>query len=177
MPDIAMHLLDIVYNSIRALAKMITIRIHDSEKENMIEIIVEDDGCGMDEETIQHVMDPFFTTRTTRKVGLGVPLFKEGVLATGGTFDISSTVGKGTMIKACYIKNHWDTPPLGDLAETLATLIQANDQIDYLFTYTSDTHQFCLDTKEIKAILDGVKINEPEIILWLKDYIKEGLSQ
>ena len=106
MPDIAMHLLDIVYNSIRALAKMITIRIHDSEKENMIEIIVEDDGCGMDEETIQHVMDPFFTTRTTRKVGLGVPLFKEGVLATGGTFDISSTVGKGTMIKACYIKNH-----------------------------------------------------------------------
>ena len=108
---------------------------------------------------------------------MGVPLFKEGVLATGGTFDIRSAVNKGTTIKGCYVKQHWDTPPLGDLAETLATLIQANDQIDYLFTYTSDTHQFCLDTKEIKAILEGVKINEPEIILWLKDYIKEGLSQ
>lgn len=177
MPDIAMHLLDIVYNSIRAFASLITIRIYDSEKENTIEISVEDNGCGMDEETIEKVMDPFFTTRTTRKVGLGVPLFKEGLLATGGSFDIHSKINVGTTIKGNYIKNHWDTPPLGDLPETLVTLIQANEKIDYLFTYTTDSHQFCLDTKEIKDILDGVKINEPEIILWLKDYIKEGLSQ
>lgn len=177
MPDIAMHLLDIAYNSIRALAKMIKITIHDSEKENHIEISVEDDGCGMDEEMTKNVVDPFFTTRTTRKVGLGIPLFKEGALATGGDFKITSKVGVGTITQASYVKNHWDTPPLGDLAETLVTLIQADDQIDFLFTYVSDNHQFCLDTKEIKVILDGVKINEPDIILWLKDYIKEGLNE
>lgn len=177
MPDIAMHILDIAYNSIRALASLITIKISDHLQNNEVKVEIIDNGSGMDEETIEHVMDPFFTTRTTRKVGLGVPLFKEGALATGGSFNIDSTVGKGTCISASYIKDHLDTPPLGDLAETLVTLIQADDKIDFYFIYESDHKEFILDTKEIKALLEGVKINEPEIILWLKDYIKEGLSQ
>ena len=176
MPDIAMHLLDIVYNSIRALAKNIKITIEDLKKENKIEIIIEDDGKGMDEKTIQQVIDPFFTTRTTRHVGLGVPLFKAGVEATGGSFKITSKVDKGTIIHAIYIKDHIDTPPLGNLAETLVTLIQADENIDYYFQYKNDDHEFIFDTKQIKEILENVKINDPEIILWLKDYIKEGVN-
>lgn len=176
MPDIAMHILDIAYNSICALASLIKITLIDSDKENKIEVIIEDDGCGMEEEMVLRIQDPFFTTRTTRKVGLGVPLFKEGALATGGKFEIKSILNKGTSTHAIYVKDHIDTLPIGDMAETLVTLIQANDKIDYLFEYQRDDHQFVLDTKQIKEILEDVKINEPEIILWLKDYIKEGLS-
>lgn len=177
MQDIAMHILDIAYNSIRALATNIKIRIDDLKSKNIIQIEIEDNGKGMDKETLSHVTDPFYTTRTTRKVGLGVPLFKEGAIMTGGNFEIQSIVGKGTKISATYVKDHLDTPPLGDLAETLVTLIQADDTIDYYFVYRNDDKEFILDTKEIKNILEDVKINEPEIILWLKDYIKEGLTQ
>ncbi len=177
MPDIAMHLLDIVFNSIRAKAKCIKIFIKDSLKENKIICRVEDDGCGMDEETITAVQNPFYTTRTTRDVGLGVPLFKEGAIQTGGTFKLTSTLNKGTIIEASYIKNNIDCPSLGDLTETFVTLIQADENIEYEIIYEWDEGSFRLDTIKIKEILDGVPINEPDIILWLKDYIKEGIRR
>lgn len=177
MQEIAMNILDIVYNSIRAKAKLIKILIFDSIKENVIDIEIDDDGCGMDEETVKKVINPFYTTRTTRSVGLGVPLFKENVEATGGSFSIDSRLNEGTEIKGSFVKNHLDTPPMGDIVETILTLIQADENIDYLFEYKTDTNDFILDTKEVKKILDGVKINEPDVLMWLKDYIKEGLSK
>ncbi len=177
MQEIAMTILDIVYNSIRAKASLIKILIKDSIKDNVIDILVEDDGCGMDEEAIRHVIDPFYTTRTTRKVGLGVPLFKQMVEDTGGQFHIESKVGIGTKIQGCFVKNHLDTPPMGDIIETMMTLLQADESIDYYFEYTTDENSFIFDTKQIKEVLDGVKINEPEILLWLKNYMKEGLNQ
>ncbi|MBS5114293.1 MAG: sensor histidine kinase [Erysipelotrichaceae bacterium] len=176
MKDIAMHILDIAYNSIRALSSLITINIVDSMIQNKIEITIQDNGKGMSEETLKQVINPFYTTRTTRRIGLGIPLFKEGVEMTGGKFKITSQLNEGTTTYGCYVKNHLDTPPMGDLCETIITLIQANANIDYLITYQNDKTSFCLDTKEIKKILDGISINEPEIILWLKDYIKEGMS-
>lgn len=176
MPDLAMHLLDIVYNSIRAGAHWIYITIIDSKKDDVLSCEVKDDGCGMDEAMVENVQSPFYTTRTTRDVGLGIPLFKEGALATQGSFQLTSKVGEGTTIYASYVRSHLDCPVLGDLAETLATLIQADATIEYHFTYTNDEGVFVLDTKEIKEILDGVPINEPDIIIWLKDYIREGVK-
>lgn len=176
MPDIAMHLLDIVFNSIRAKAKNIIIYIMESELKDQIICRVEDDGCGMDSQTVENVQSPFFTTRTTRNVGLGVPLFKEGALQTGGTFRLESEVGKGTVIETTYVKSHLDCPAMGNLPETIATLVQADATIEYHIDIVYDNHTFTFDTKEIKEILDGVPIDEPDIILWLKDYIKEGIG-
>jgi len=175
--DLAMHLLDIVYNSIRAKASLIKIFFKDSQKDDEIILRVEDDGIGMDKETVEKVQDPFYTTRTTRDVGLGIPLLKEGALSCEGSFQLQSQENIGTMIEAKYLKSHLDTPPIGDLSETLVTLIQANENIDYLFHFETDDLSFDFDTKEIKELLDGVSIVEPDIIIWLKSYIKEGIGQ
>lgn len=177
MPDIAMHLLDIVFNSIRAEASLIKIYLKDSIKDNLLICRVEDNGKGMDERTVEDVQSPFFTTRTTRDVGLGIPLFKTGALQTGGSFRLNSKKGSGTLIEATYIRSHIDCPSLGNIAETLVTLIQADDKIVYDVTYEWDDGCFTMNTEEIKTILDGVPINEPEIILWLKEYIKEGIQR
>ncbi len=177
MPDIAMHLLDIVYNSIRAKASLIKIYLLDSESKDQMICRVEDNGSGMDEETVERVQSPFYTTRTTRDVGLGVPLFKQGALQAGGWFKLESKVGEGTLIEAGYTRSNIDAPAWGDLAETLVTLIQADAGIDYEITYEWDGGSFVMNTKEIKELLDGVPINEPDIILWLKDYIKEGIQR
>jgi Signal transduction histidine kinase len=177
MPDIAMHLLDIIFNSIHAKAHLIKIYIKDSQKEDRIVCRIEDDGCGMDEQTQIEVQNPFFTTRTTRDVGLGIPLFKQGALQTGGQFHLASKLGEGTVIEAIYVKSNIDCPSLGDLAETLVTLIQADEKIAYEVDYRWDKGSFELKTEAIKEILDGVPINEPNIILWLKEYIKEGIQR
>ena len=110
MQEIAMNILDIAYNSIKAKADLIKIIIHDSSKLNIIKIEISDNGKGMDEEMVKNVTNPFYTTRTTRKVGLGVPMFKENIEATGGTFKITSTLGKGTMVKGEFVKDHLDCP-------------------------------------------------------------------
>ena len=177
MQEIAMNILDIAYNSIKAQANLIKIIIEDSSKLDIIRIKIIDNGQGMNQETINKVTDPFYTTRTTRKVGLGIPIFKENIEATGGMFSIESKLNQGTIVTGEFIKSHIDTPPMGNIVETITTLIQANDKIDYLFKYTSDDFEFILDTKEIKELLDGVAINLPEIIVWLKNYIKEGLHK
>ena len=114
MSDIAMHLLDIIFNSIRAKARLIKIYIEDSQKEDKIVCRIEDDGCGMDEQTQIEVQNPFFTTRTTRDVGLGIPLFKQGALQTGGQFHLASKLGEGTVIEAVYVKSNIDCPSLGE---------------------------------------------------------------
>lgn len=176
MPDIAMHLLDLVYNSIRAKATLIQIRIIDSLKDDLVSITIEDNGCGMDKDTVEKVQSPFYTTRTTRDVGLGIPLFKEAAKMCQGTFELTSKINQGTILQATFQKSHIDTPPMGDLAETMATLIQANGNISYRMIYTNDYHTFILNTDEITEILDGVLITEPDVIIWLKQYIKEGLA-
>lgn len=176
MDELALYVLDITYNSIRAKATLITIDIEISTAKDLIKIVIEDNGSGMDEETLNNVINPFYTTRTTRNVGLGIPMFKEAALMSEGTFEMFSKKNEGTKVEASFKKNHIDTPIMGNLVETILTLIQANDSIDYVFRYKNDDNQFVLDTKEIKEILQDVKINEPDIIVWLKEYIKEGIN-
>lgn len=177
MDELALNILDIAYNSIRAHANDINIKIIDSNEKNIIAIFIEDNGDGMDRETVDKVIDPFYTTRTTRKVGLGIPLFKQNAELTGGYLKIDSIVCQGTKVEAQFIKDHIDTPVMGDIIETMMTLIQANENIDYVFEYETDDNDFIMNTKEMKDILGDVKITEPEVLMWLKDYMKEGLGR
>lgn len=176
MDELALNILDIAYNSIRANASTICIQIYDSVKDNVIDICIEDNGNGMSKEDVGKVVDPFYTTRTTRNVGLGVPLFKQNAELTGGYLKIDSQINQGTKVETRFIKNNIDTPAMGDIVETMITLIQANEDIDYKFEYKTDNNDFVMNTKEMKDILGNVKITEPEVLLWLKDYIKEGLD-
>lgn len=177
MDELSLNILDIAYNSIRAHAQFIRIQIIDSVKDNVIDINIQDNGDGMTHDELSKVTDPFFTTRTTRKVGLGIPLFKQNAELTGGYLIIQSQKGVGTNIQTRFIKNHIDTPIMGNIIETMTTLIQANENIDYEFEYKTDDILFLMSTKEMKNILGDVKITEPEVMMWLKDYMKEGLSQ
>lgn len=176
MDELSLNILDIAYNSLRAHASLISISIIDSQKDNILKMIIEDNGDGMSQETLNKVIDPFYTTRTTRTVGLGIPLLKQNAELTGGYLHIDSQLNVGTKLEAVFIKNHIDTPILGDLEETMMTLIQADENVDYQLTYTNDLKSFQLDTREIKDILKDVSIVEPEVLIWLKDYMKEGLA-
>ena len=177
MDELALNILDIAYNSIRAQASQIDIRIIDSIQKNIVDIEITDNGQGMTKEEVDKVIDPFFTTRTTRKVGLGIPLFKQSAELTGGYLSIHSQKNQGTKVKTRFIKNHIDTPIMGNIIETIMTLIQADENIDYVFEYETDNIHFIMNTQDIKSILEEVKITEPEVIVWLKDYMKEGFSQ
>lgn len=177
MDELSLYILDIAYNSIRANASHIIIKIIDSIKDNIIQITIIDDGIGMSEDMVNKVIDPFYTTRTTRKVGLGIPMLKQNAELTGGYLNIISKENVGTTIDVTFTKDNIDTPVMGNLIESMLTLIQANESIDYLFDYTSDEGNFILDTNEMKEILGEVPINEPEVLLWIKDYMKEGLYE
>jgi len=177
MDELSLNILDIAYNSIRAHASYIQIFIKDSVSENIIQITIEDNGDGMSEEVLKEVSNPFYTTRKTRPVGLGISLLKQSAELSDGSLVIESQLGIGTKLTAQFVKNHIDTPIMGDLVSTMLTLIQADENIDYCFFYESDDINFEMNTKVIKEILGDMKITEPEIIVWLKDYMKEGLGQ
>ena len=176
MEELAMHILDIVYNSIRAKATLIKIFIEVSIKNNIIKIIIEDNGCGMDIETLNKVADPFYTTRKTRKVGLGISLLKQTALMADGDFKIESKVNEGTKVSVSFKKDNIDTPMMGDLSETFVCILNADEMIDYEFKYIDDNHEFELKTSDLKNILDGVPISEPSVLLFIKDYIKKGIN-
>ena len=175
LQDIAMYILDIGNNSIRADASVINITFTESVLHDRCTLIIKDDGCGMSDKQLEQVRDPFFTTRDTRKVGLGMSFLDQLATQCNGELLIDSKINEGTQMKLSYQKSHLDAPPVGDVASSLITLIQANDKIDYLFRYELDHNSFVLDTITIKELLMDVSISEPSIILWLKDYIDEGL--
>ncbi|NLM61992.1 MAG: ATP-binding protein [Clostridiales bacterium] len=173
MEDLSLHVLDIAQNSLRAGAKVISIEIRRLPGKDLLEIEVEDDGCGMDRDLLSKVTDPFFTTRKTRSVGLGLPLFKMAAEMTGGSFDISSTPGKGTRVKASFGFTHIDRPPLGSMSETIVTLIQGNPDVRIRYREVTENASFEFDTQEISQILQGVPLNEPEVLQWIKDHIDQ----
>ena len=175
MQDLAMHILDLGQNSIRANASVIHLDLWIDDAKDTITFRLEDNGCGMDEEMQQRVLDPFFSTRTTRKIGLGIPLIKELAELCNGTFQLKSTVNVGTTLEITLQKSCWDTPPLGDVGEAIMMLIQADGCIEYEFHYRHH-EEFIMKTTEIKEILGDVNIQEPEILIWLKEYINENMK-
>ena len=175
MRELALNILDIVENSVKANATLIEIDV--SAKDNLLTVSVKDNGKGMSEEFLSKVTDPYTTTRTTRKVGLGLPLLKMEAEMSGGRFSISSKLGIGTVVTTDFQIDHIDRPPLGDLGETMSTLLSGEDSVDYVLTYSVNDVGFTLDTRELKAELDGVPISEPEVLLFVKNYIRENISQ
>lgn len=174
MKELSLHIFDITENSITAGAENIEITICENSKSDSMTISISDDGKGMDAELLESVTSPFTTSRTTRKVGLGIPLFKDAAMRTGGDLSISSAPGKGTSLRAWFVRSHIDRQPLGDIAATVLSLVTANEHIDFLYSHTVDDKVFTLDTKEIKQVLGGVPFSENEVYLWLCEYLKEG---
>ena len=181
MPEIALNVLDIAQNSVRAEASLIQISVDVDEAADTLTITIEDNGCGMTAEQTARVTDPFFTTRTTRKIGLGVPFFKMAAESTGGSFSIQSEPGVGTKVTAVFGLSHIDRMPLGDMNGTIYTLITFNTQIDFLYTYTFNQRSFTLDTREFKNI--GIEVYFVEDNIWTMDnpevseYIRQFLNE
>ena len=171
-----MHIMDILQNSTRAGAKDITLEvIEDKDKDQLILRFI-DNGCGMDKETAERVVNPFFTTRTTRKVGLGLPLLKQNTERTGGSLTIDSEKGKGTTVTAIFGLTNIDTPPMGDLAGTVVLTASAYPDIHFIFHYQREDVDYVFDTDEVNEALDGVSIQDPEIISYLKEMIEENIK-
>ena len=128
----------------------------------------------MDEELLSRETDPFVTTRDTRSIGIGIPLLKMAAEMSGGRFNITSETGKGTKIVASFGRSHIDSPPLGDIAETVVTLIQGNPDVRFRYERCTEQGVFSLDTKELAEILQGVPLNEPEVLQWIREYLEDA---
>lgn len=176
MQDFAMILLDVANNSLSAKADTITIVLKESAKEDRLTLSIEDNGCGMDEEALKRAADPFYTTRTTRRIGLGLAFFKGLAEQCGGSFALESKPNQGTRVAATVQRSHWDVPPLGDLAESLVALIQAKEDLTLSFHYQTDSASFLFHTDKIRAIIEDVPLNDPLILIWLKGYIQEHIE-
>jgi hypothetical protein len=177
MKDISLHILDIVQNSISANATMIEISIEENQAENTYCVSIKDNGMGMTQEMAKKVLDPYVTSRTTRKVGLGLPLLKLNAERTGGHLSIISDLGKGTEVEALFIYNNIDRIPLGDMAGTIVLLASANPLIEFVYTHTVNDEQYIFDTREIKEALDDVSISDNHIFKYLKEMINENLQE
>lgn len=177
MPELSLNILDVAQNSITAGAKLIEIKISSDTKADQLKISISDNGCGMTREQTERVVDPFYTTRTTRKVGLGVPFFKMAAEMAGGKFDINSQQGEGTKTTAVFQLSHIDRMPLGDLAGTMTALIGPNPEIDFVLKYNVDEKSFIMDTREFKAVLGDVKLSEPEILSYISSFLTENISE
>ncbi len=174
MRELSLNVMDVAQNCITAKATLVTIEVYDSDKDDFLDIYVKDNGCGMTKEQVESVIDPFYTTRKTRKVGLGVPLFKMAAEQTGGSFKIDSEVNVGTTLYAHFIKSSVDMTPLGDINSTVKILIQCNPDIDFLFSHTSDLGSFKLDTRELREILGAdVPLNTPDVLMWIDGFLQE----
>lgn len=171
MTEISLNVLDVAENSIRAGADYIVIEVFISTAGDTLTVLIEDNGCGMDEEQVRRVTDPFYTTRTTRKVGLGIPFFKQAAEDAGGSFHITSEIGSGTRVEAVFGLSHIDRMPLGDINSTIYTLVVFNESIDFHYRYAYDENEFVLDTKEMKEILGGVSFRDAEVSGFIKEYL------
>ena len=177
MKDISMHVLDILQNSTRAGANKILIDVVEDKAEDILTISINDNGSGMDEETLQKAINPFFTTRTTRNVGLGLSLLKQNAERSGGRLMISSELGKGTEVVALFGLSNVDRPPLGDIAGAIVLTATANTDIRFVFRFKNERIDYIFDTDEVNEALDGIQINNPEIVLCLKKMVEENIGK
>ncbi|MCQ2552802.1 MAG: ATP-binding protein [Clostridia bacterium] len=176
MKELSLHVLDVAQNSITAGANLIEILISEIGNERIFQIV--DNGCGMSEEMVQRVIDPFTTTRTTRRVGLGLPLLKMAAEQTGGSLEVKSKQGEGTTVKSVFYTDNIDCMPLGDISGTMALIIQGLPQsVNLVYKRIKDETGFTVDTRELREILgEQISFAEPEIAIWISEYIRENES-
>jgi len=181
MREISLHLLDIAENSVAADGKNISIHVHEDLFNDRLSASVIDDGRGMDAETAQQVQDPFYTTRTTRNVGLGIPLLKEAAEMADGSFSLQSEPGKGAWLEAEFRHSHIDRMPLGDLSSTFLTLLISHPQIDWTFLYrvtdkNEQSRDFMFESAELKRELGDISLTEPEVLTFVRGIFEEGIE-
>jgi anti-sigma regulatory factor (Ser/Thr protein kinase) len=174
--EIALHLLDIVENSVAAGAKRVDLTVREDTANDRLTIVVLDDGKGMDKDLLARVTDPFVTSRTTRKVGLGIPLLKAAAESCNGYLRIDSTPGEGTRLEADFQRSHIDRMPLGDLAGTMLTLLVAFPQVRWVFDYSVGERQFLFDSELIVKELGDIPITEPSILTFVKSVLQQGVE-
>jgi anti-sigma regulatory factor (Ser/Thr protein kinase) len=177
MLELSLHILDIVENSTRAGAKTVYIAIIEDTNRDVLSVEIKDDGSGMSQDVLERVSDPFYTTKTVRKVGLGIPMLVHAAERTNGKFRIESKGGKGTIVAAEFKLSHIDRQPLGDIISTLITLIAGNTDVDFVYRHQHNDRVFILDTRDVKKEIEDVPINHPDILLFIKQYIEEGLKE
>ena len=181
MKELSLNILDITENSTKAKAELISIDV--IEEKSLLTIKIADNGVGMTEDVLLSVANPFYTTRTTRKVGMGIPLFRLAAEQTGGSLSIESKHidtfpdAHGTAVTAVFNKNHIDFTPLGDIVSTITTLIQGHPDVDFVFTHKTSASEVYLDTREIRAVLDDVPLDTYEVILWIKSNLEEQYNE
>jgi hypothetical protein len=176
MKDLSLHIMDIVQNSIEAEAGMITMIIDEDIKENIYLITVEDNGKGMTQEVLERVIDPYYTSRKTRNVGMGIPLFMQTARQSGGDLTINSWPGIGTKVVASFQHDHIDRPVLGDIAGVVSLLAGSNPDRNFIYKHRLNGKEYIFDTREVKETLDGMPISELPVIKYLKEMIHENLT-
>jgi len=174
--DLSLHLLDIAQNSVSAGSKNVGIVLGTEEQDEMLLLAVKDDGCGMSAEFLANITDPFTTTRTTRKVGLGIPFLKQSAEAAGGKMTLTSEPGIGTTISVTFTIKHIDRIPVGDIGTTVSALMTSYPGIDWLFSIFSSKDKFALSTAEIKQTLEDVPIDSPEVAAWILMSASEAMN-
>jgi len=178
MRELALHILDVVENALEADARNIELIVLEDYATDRLTITVRDDGRGMDDETMSRVRDPFYTTRTTRHVGLGIPLLDAAAERCAGGLEISSSPGHGTTLTATFQHSHIDRAPLGDMPGTLMGILLREHAFDLSYAHHiragSCEHLFELDTQEIKQQLGDLPLATPAVRRWLGEYIAQG---
>jgi hypothetical protein len=183
MLELALHALDILRNAVEAGATQVEFAIIEDEPADRLTLTVTDNGRGMDEEKVRRALDPFYTTRRTRHVGLGLPLLAAAAETAGGGLTIVSRPGEGTTVETTFRLSHPDRQPLGDMAATLLAFLLADAAPDLRYTHRVNRRgetespsalEFAFDTAAIRAELDGLPLNHPVVARWLAEYLAEG---
>ena len=176
MNDLSLHVIDIIQNSVSAGATLITLTIEEDTTKDLLRIVIGDNGRGMTPEQVGRLSDPFFTSRTTRKVGMGIPLFRQSAEQSGGGLVVESEPGRGTTVAATFGWSNIDRPPLGDIANSFILMVSANPELDFVFDYIYNGREYRFDTVEVKEALDGLPLNNPQVIMMLEGMVKENIS-
>jgi anti-sigma regulatory factor (Ser/Thr protein kinase) len=176
MLELAANILDIAENSVRAGAKLIEISIDEDSEKDLLTIEIADNGHGMSQEVITKIFDPFYTTKTVRRVGLGIPLLANAAEMSGGGLQVESKEGSGTKIKATFGLTNLDRQPMGNIINTLIILIVGNSDVDFFYKHRHNDRRFELDTRQIRKEIDDVPINHPEILKYIRGVLEEGLE-
>lgn len=177
MQDLSLHILDVAENGIMAGADRVSIRVEEDLAGDRLVITIEDNGRGMEEDFLKAVLDPFTTTRTTRKVGMGLSLFHQAALAADGDLELASEAGKGTVVKVFMSHGHIDRKPMGDMAETMVTLIEGNPHIDFVYSHLRNGREYRLDTRELREDLEEIPINHPQVVQLIRENLHSGLQE
>lgn len=173
MEDLSLHILDIVENSVAADADIIEIRITENTERDLLSVEVFDNGIGMDDETVRKVLDPFYTSKTVRRFGLGLPLLSEAAKAANGFLSITSKKGEGTKLRADFQHSHIDRKPLGDISQTIFTLVMGNPETDFVYVHKKNAHTYRFDTRKIKAYLGDTPINSLDGMRKVREDLKK----